>query len=845
MIQQEIINKPLNKHKQYTYWLKNLAFSVFILFTSTILFSQSQAKKKTLNITRIQNQAPKIDGLLNEDVWKSIEIAKNFVMLRPNNGEKELDSHKTEVKVVYDNDAIYISAMMYASDPDKIAMEFTDRDNFGQTDFFNVVLNPNNDGLNAFEFIVMSTGTQADASVSNGNEDFNWSAVWKSAVKVHENGWSVEIKIPYAALRFSNQNIQTWGINFHRKINNQNSQYSWNHIDNTKGIWTQYDGVLRGIRNINPPTRLSFYPYASTTASQYDGETKYSQNIGMDLKYGITENFTLDLTLIPDFGQTAFDNVTLNLGPFEQQFSEQRQFFTEGTELFNKGRLFYSRRIGNRPIGYYAADANLAANEEITDNPEKVNMLNAIKVSGRTKGGLGIGFFNAITDETKATIKKTVTQGTSITEEFYQKVTEPFANYNVLVLDQQFNQNSWVTLVNTNVMREGEYRDANVTGLLYRVTTPANSYFIDGFLKTSTVNEGGIKETGYSFDSSIAKISGNWQGEIGYNFEDDAFEINDLGFQRRNNKQTIYSNLSYRILKPVGNFNKFNVKVRYSTNYLHTPGIYIGNNYQINAEATTKKQLNFGVNISGNIGKQYDYFESRRVVSEGHYLMRYPRMSTGAFISSDSRKKLAFKFNPYLTRYLGGNNYGYGVSFQPTYRFSNRFSFGYNFKFNTYKKMPGYVTDIDVDTTTDTDNSINPIIYGKRNTKKYVNSLTGKYNFNTKSSLSLSFRHYWSSAKYQNQFYNLKADGYLENNSYTGNHDVNYNSWNLDINYQWQFAPGSQLIAFYRNSILNENDKSDLNFTNNLDDLFDQPALHTFSLKFVYYIDYNKLKNIF
>ena len=409
------------------------------LFATTCLFSQSL--KKTLNIERSTGKTPKIDGLLNDNAWGNVAIAKDFVMLQPNNGEEELNSHKTEVKVIYDDEAIYISAMMYDPDPSKIAMEFTNRDNFGQTDFFLITLNPNNDGLNSTEFIVMSTGTQADATVSNGREDFNWSAVWKSAVKMHDNGWSVEMKIPYAALRFSNQEVQTWGINFHRKMIHQNAQYTWNHIDNTKGIWTQYDGVLEGIKNINPPTRLSFYPYASTTVSSYNGATENSHNLGMDLKYGITENFTLDLTLIPDFGQTAFDNITLNLGPFEQRFSEQRQFFTEGTELFNKGRLFYSRRIGNRPVGYYAADDNLEANEEVTYNPEKVNMLNAVKISGRTKGGLGVGFFNAITDETTATVKKTITQGTSITEEFYQKVTEPFANYNVLVLDQQFNQN--------------------------------------------------------------------------------------------------------------------------------------------------------------------------------------------------------------------------------------------------------------------------------------------------------------------------------------------------------------------------------------------------------------------
>ncbi len=802
------------------------------LFATTCLFSQSA--KKTLNIQRGSGKTPKIDGLLDDETWKNVAIAKGFVMLQPNNGEEELDSHKTEVKVIYDDEAIYISAMMYDPDPSKIAMEFTNRDNFGQTDFFLITLNPNNDGLNSTEFIVMSTGTQADATISNGREDFNWSAVWKSAVKMHDNGWSVEMKIPYAALRFSNQEVQTWGINFHRKMIHQNAQYTWNHIDNTKGIWTQYDGILEGIKKINPPTRLSFYPYASTTASSYNGTTEYSHNLGMDLKYGVTENFTLDLTLIPDFGQTAFDNITLNLGPFEQRFSEQRQFFTEGTELFNKGRLFYSRRIGNRPVGYYAADDNLGADEEVTDNPEKVNMLNAVKISGRTKGGLGIGIFNAITDETTATIKKTSTQGTDTTEEFYQKVTEPFANYNVLVLDQQFNQNSSVTFINTNVMREGTFRDANVTGLLYHLTTPSNSYFIDGHVKTSNINEAGTKETGYSFDSSIAKISGNWQGEIGYNFQDDKFNINDIGFQRRNNNQTIYTMMSYRILKPVGNFNNFMVNFRMFNSFLHTPGVYTGNFYRLGFFANTKKRFSFGFNMKGKLGKQKDFFEPRRAISEQRYLIRNSEMAFDGFISTDFRKKFAFDLRGDYRKVFGTDQSRAGFAIGPRYRFSNKMSLVYRFKYNTDINAIGYVND---------DN--NDIIMGKRASDSYENSLTSKYSFSTKSSLSLSFRHYWQTVTYTNQFYSLNEVGNLENHAYSGDHDVNYNSWNLDVNYLWQFAPGSQLIAFYRNSIFNANDRSDLDFVNNLDDLFNQPALHTFSLKFVYFIDYNKIKNVF
>ena len=193
---------------------------------------------------------------------------------------------------------------------------------------------------------------------------------------------------------------------------------------------------------------MSFYPFSTGIVSTYDGDTDGDFNLGMDLKYGITENFTLDATLIPDFSQAGFDDVELNLGPFEQRFSEQRQFFTEGIDLFTKGNLFYSRRIGGTPSKYDEVEENLTSNEEMINNPIKSKTINAVKVSGRTKKGLGVGFFNAVTDKTEASIKNLTT------DEIYKVVTEPLTNYNILVLDQQFNKNSSVTLINTNVLEK-------------------------------------------------------------------------------------------------------------------------------------------------------------------------------------------------------------------------------------------------------------------------------------------------------------------------------------------------------------------------------------------------------
>ncbi len=798
--------------------------TVIFVFTVQFSFSQLNLTRKKIPATRT-NTPPKIDGVLNDAAWKNIPIAKDFVMMRPNNGAKEPDSHKTEVKLIYDDDAIYISALMYAPDPKKIPAEFTNRDNFGNADFFLVTINPNDDGQNPFEFVVSSAGSQADSKISNGNEDFNWSAVWESGFKITDKGWTVEMKIPYRAIRFSNQPVQSWGINFHRRVQNDNAQYTWNHIDNTQGNWTQHDGIVEGFKNIKPPTRLAFYPYASTTSVSFDGESEFSWSAGMDVKYGITENFTLDATLIPDFGQTAFDNVTLNLGPFEQQFSEQRQFFTEGTELFTKGRLFYSRRIGGSPIK--AAEANTG--ETVINEPGKVKMLNAIKVSGRTKKGLGIGFFNAITGKTEASILNNTTKETR------KEVTNPVSNYNILVLDQQFNQNSSVTLINTNVTRIGDFRDANATGLLWHIEDKKSNYNIDGSFKVTQISDDiDNPNTGKSFDLSVGKQSGKWRGEIGYNFEDKNYNPNDLGILFSNNEQGVYGFLGYRLLKPKGVFNSAGVNLRYNVNYLHTPGTYTGTDISLSFWSNTKSRHSFGGNINfSSEGKNFN--EPRQGTTSGIYFRSPLRLNVNHWGGTDRTKKLSLRYFMYYTYFKDNPKQGYGFNVRPSYRFSNQFSMQYGFDYGQSNNDQGYVNT-----------SGNDIIFGQRDRTSYENSISGKYNFSTKSTLSMSFRHNWTTVPYDSQFLKLDTtNGQLENSSYTGDHNVNFNSWNLDVNYTWQFAPGSQLIAFYRHSIFSYNDQAHLNFFDNLDKLFEEPNQHTFSLRMVYFIDYNKLKNIF
>jgi hypothetical protein len=805
--------------------IATLLISLFSL--SSILAQDLTQEKKILKILRTDNP-PKIDGLLDDDVWLNATEAKGFTQFRPAMGIQETEGDHTLVKMTYDDEAIYIGAYLH-DDPALIMNQMNSRDNFGQSDFFMVVLNPNNDAQNDTELVVFPSGAQADAisSPSNG-EDFGWNAVWDSAVKIVEDGWIVEMKIPYSALRFSNQEEPTWGLQFHRQFRRTRSQYTWNPIDVSKGNIGLYHGELKGLRNIKPPTRMSFFPFASGLVNSFDGKTTDNFTLGLDVKYGISENFTLDMTLIPDFSQAGFDNLSLNLGPFEQTFGEQRQFFTEGVDLFNKGDLFFSRRVGNGPTGNVSLDEN----EEVTEYPNTVKVLNAVKVSGRTKKGLGIGIFNAITEKTNASIRNTVTGKTR------EEEVEPLSNYNILVLDQQFNGNSSVSLINTNVTRGGDFRDANVTALLADITNNRNTYKLVGQVKMSNVNNLDKTTTGLSTLFIARKVHGNYRYGFDHVYADTEFDINDLGLQFRNNYNNFGIDFSYRTFEPTEKLNNYNVGTWLNYRRLANPSTYTGGNWGFNYNAQTKSLHFYRFNIDYEFGKQFDYFEPR---TDGRFFIYENNVNVSTFLSTNYNNTFAFDTNLGVSTYIENNRdtFEYWFGFSPRVRFNDKFLITYDFNVNETNNDRGYTTTVGDD-----------IIFGQRDQLTIINSLSGTYNFNPYHALSLTFRNYWSTVTYDTELFTLQNNGRLTKDlGYTvadiNDPNINYNTWNLDFSYVWLFAPGSQLSALYRNQLFNFSSASSDTYFDSLNTLFEQPIQHTFSLRLVYFIDYNNIKNIF
>jgi hypothetical protein len=785
------------------------------------------AQKKSLE-TKFTTEKIIIDGKINESAWQTVPIATDFVMFMPDNGKAIAQNKRTEVRVLYDNDGVYVAATMFDDDPKKILSEITLRDDIGTADFFGVFINGFNDQQQDFRFFVTASNVQNDSQASDANgEDSSWDAVWASKAVITDFGWVVEMKIPYAALRFSSAEKQTWGINFFREIRRDRQKYTWNLIDAKIESTTQQAGILTGIENIKPPTRLFLLPYSSFYANaNVNQKTKGNLKGGMDIKYGINDAFTLDAILVPDFGQVRFDDVILNLGPFEQQFNENRLFFTEGTDLFSKGALFYSRRIGGPPT----QDIALLANERILETPSATNLVNATKISGRTKSGLGIGFLNAVSEKSFATIKN------DVTGELRKEIAEPLTNYNVVTLDQRFRKNSSVSFINTNVTRNGAYRDANVSAMVFDLNTKANTYNLAGDFKYSHIKENGIKD-GISSQLNFSETSGKYRYGFGGDVMTRNFDPNDLGINFQTNYYSVYANVSYRILNPTKVFNTFNSNLNWYNQFNLDSGKPQESNLRININTTTKKNHFVGFQLNFK-PETYDYYEPR---VNGRFMIFPERIHGNFFISTNYNNKFAIDLRPGFGFVNEPGRNFLGMMISPRYRFSDKLNVVLNFDYNERNNNRGWVDNFNTDNNPNTPNDI---VFATRLIATYSNGISAKYAINSDMNFNLSVRQYWSYAE-NNQYLALQDDGTFQDlNSYVRNRNSSFNSWNMDLSYNYWFAPGSVISVLYRNSSASFDREINKSFADNVGNILTNDRLnHALSVSVRYFIDFNQAKN--
>lgn len=547
------------------------------------------------------DRAPTVDGRLSEALWNEAEAATGFTQFKPDPGVSA--SRRTQVRVVYDETAIYVGARMH-DEPDSVVAQTTRRDQMGYSDRFFVFLDSYNDDRTAFGFGVTPSGSRFDAFYSDGtNEDQDWDAVWSAEARVDSLGWVAEMRIPLTQLQFNpvgSAESDTWGINFMRDIARYNERVSWSPLDPKAAQLVSRFGSLRGLRDLPSTSNLEIEPYTTVRSTRDDVDpanpfrdaTSWTGTVGGDIDYDLTPNVSLQATINPTFGQVEADPSTINLSAFETFFPEKRPFFVEGADLFSvQGpRLFYSRRIGRTPEGAMPDNAAYA------DVPDRTTILGATKLTGRTKDGWEIGAVEAVTAPERASyVDENGNRG--------RATVEPTTNYGVarlrknlrggkstlggiLTTTHRFGMTPQVEQMHDEAYTagvDGRHRFADETyetsGALYGSHVQGATAALQATQGTPThyfqrpdadhlsFDSSRTQLTGWLARAAIDKIEGTWRWDADLSATAPGFEINDLGYLRRADALTERLGLTYVNSSPGTHFRTIRGRLQHEASW--------------------------------------------------------------------------------------------------------------------------------------------------------------------------------------------------------------------------------------------------------------------------------------
>ena len=527
--------------------------------------------------------AIQLDGRLDERAWEAAPVTDSFTQINPDEGKPS--SQHTEVRVVYDDDALYVGVRLHDTGP--ITARLGRRDMpLGDSDWFGLMIDSYHDHRTAFGFDVNPAGVRRDEVKTIDVDDNSWDAVWKVATRVDSAGWTVEYRVPFSQLRFSGDSLQTWGVQFERLIG-RNQEYSVSTFipKSDRGGVPQY-GHLAGLRDIPAGKRLEVLPYIVSRAeyidpglNPYRSDAEYALSGGVDLRYRVASNVTLNATFNPDFGQVEVDPAVINLGVYETFFDEKRPFFLEGNEIFDfgaggtsGGRLFYSRRIGRAP--------SLSPPTLLADVPTTTTILGAGKLSGKV-AGWSIGALTAVTAREDARFRDDEAKDERMP-------AEPLSSYVVTRARRELNGGrsligGTITAVkrdlNADVLRDNFRSSALAGGVDFRHEWANRSWAVRGDAEFSRIagSAGSILAVerasnhffqrpdathldldstatslfGYSMNAELTKQAGeHWRGSVAGALTSPGYEVNDLGFSYRTDRRDAEVDVTYRETTP-------------------------------------------------------------------------------------------------------------------------------------------------------------------------------------------------------------------------------------------------------------------------------------------------------
>ena len=425
-------------------WLLIFFALIFLLLISPNSVVKAQDLDSLLNNKRVYQTInigdlplPKIDGLLDDEIWQLGEWQGDFTQQQPYGGAK--GSENTFIKVLYDRSNLFVAIICQDSVPDMIRDVFGRRDAL-TGDMTGIAIDSYFDKRTAFEFNLTAAGQKIDIKhLADYQWDFNWDAVWDGATSKSDTGWIAEMKIPFSQMRYANNEKHVWGMHVWRWISRRHEEDQWQLIPREAPAMVYLFGELKGVKNIRSSRQVEFLPYVLSSVEKYAGNDGFDPlkfNGGIDAKVGISSDYTLDLSINPDFGQVEADPSILNLTSFETFYEEKRPFFLEGNEIFDfdmDGDIpYYSRRIGSSPVFPTSHDS-----WQISDIPNRTTILGAAKLTGKSSKGLSVGIVNGLTAEEYA-----VATDQTGTEKEIQ--VAPLSNYFSSRIKREFNEGNTI-----------------------------------------------------------------------------------------------------------------------------------------------------------------------------------------------------------------------------------------------------------------------------------------------------------------------------------------------------------------------------------------------------------------
>lgn len=860
------------------------------LFISIFGYSQNTS----YTTQRVTSKAPVIDGLLDDDTWTTVEWGTDFTQRQPYDGKPP--TYQTAFKILYDDNNIYIGIRAFDKVPSSIVKRLARRDE-SDGDMVEVTLDTYNDKLTGFQFTVNAAGVKSDAIITNDNSpDLTWDPIWEAKTVIDSLGWTAEMKVPLNQLRFSKKAEQTWGLQVWRNIYRMQEQSIWKYIPRDASGWVSLFGELNGIRNLVPKREIEVVPYLVTKADRYQkvegnpfaSGRKNTMSAGVDGKIGITNDFTLNYTINPDFGQVEADPSQVNLSAYETFFAEKRPFFIEGKNIFDfkptmgdgpnsSDNLFYSRRIGRSP--HYSPDLK---DNEYAKKPDQANILGAFKLSGKTRQGWSVGMLESFTRKETIEIDR---EGVRRNE-----TAEPYTNYSAASLQRDINKGN--TVIGTMFTATNRFITDTVLNFL-----PASAYtggvnFVHNFhqknynfrfngifsmvkgsekaltdIQESSVHYFQRPDTkGPKVDSSRTSLAGQGGtlefsktggGHFRYiawlTWRSLGLELNDMGYVRQADiiQQIFWA--GYQIWEPFSIFRSLNIGTNQWSGFNFAgENLYKGGNINVNLNFKNFWYFGTGASRDGiNLGTT-DLWGGPALILPGGW-------NNWISVNTDYRKKIQFSANSSF--YWGdlhsqySSNFNVGVTYKPANAISISIEPGYskgevklqhvdNVSFgNNTRYIMGSLAQESFGASIRLNLSLSPEIsfqyYGQpfifsgkyTSFKKITNPRADKFNdrFHSFTSGELTYNE-------TNNSYSVDEtkDGIAEYSF--GNPDFNFFQFKSNLVMRWEYRPGSSVYLVWSQGRTGNDDNGNFQFSHNMNQLFQIHPQNIFLLKVSYRI---------